>query len=266
MKQISNQRYLRGGITAIGFGLALAASPSWAAFETLTDSGTTVLKLCQGTEANRNPTTGVCKVTGNFPTGSSTGTFPGLSGSNWAVYATNNNQSVVANGTTIGDLDDRIWRRGTTTEYVFGFRLQMVDNLWTPPSASCVDTTPAYFEVNDMFRNGFSALTGLQAAYRQGSAEEGAWFAGRTIQGLNQYATSPDGLNPARSNDWVSFRTDVNIDDPDTQSNANSSWMFVRVILSTPPSSSAVANAIRLRQGGEEGQCQFSLNLNGLKP
>lgn len=176
---MTNQQGLGARLALTGIGLAAAAMPAQAAFETITDSGTTVLKLCQGTEANRNPTTGVCKVTGNFPTGSGTGTFPGLSGSNWAVYATNNNQAVIANGTTIGNLDDRIWRRGSTTEYVFGFRLQMVNTLWTPPSPACAVTTPDYFEVNDMFRNGFSGLTGLQIAYRQGTAEEGAWFSGR---------------------------------------------------------------------------------------
>ncbi|WP_293391158.1 hypothetical protein [Nevskia sp.] len=263
---MKNKQWLGARLALTSIALAAAAMPAQAAFETITDSGTTVLKLCQGTEANRNPTTGVCKVTGNFPTGSTPGTFPGLSGSNWAVYATNNNQAVIANGTTIGNLDDRIWRNGSTTEYVFGFRLQMVNTLWTPPSGTCPSTTPTYFEVNDMFRNGFTGRTGLQIAYRQGSAEEGAWFSGRTNQGLNEYASSPEGLNPARSADWVNFRTDVNIDDPDSLSNANSAWMFVRVVSSTAPSSSAVANAIRLSEGGEEGQCQFSINLNGLKP
>ncbi len=107
-----------------GLGLGLAAAPSFAGFEVLTTAGAPVLKVCQGTESNRNPTDGVCEVTGEFPTTTNgVRTFPGLGGNTWALYASNNNQAVIANGTEVGRLDDRIWRRGTTTDYVFGIRI-----------------------------------------------------------------------------------------------------------------------------------------------
>ena len=121
-----------------GLGLSLAAAPSFAGFEVLTTAGTPVLKICQGTESNRNPTAGVCQVTGAFPTTTNgVRTFPGLGGNTWALYASNNSQAVIANGTEIGRLVDRIWRRGTSTDYVFGIRITLNNRRWQPPLATC---------------------------------------------------------------------------------------------------------------------------------
>jgi len=254
---------LKFAIPALSALLALPAGAT--GFEAVTSSGTTVLKLCEGTESNRNPVTGVCQVSGSLPTSGAPGPFPGQSGT-WTLLRQNNNQSVVANGTSVGNADDRVWRRNGTNDYIFGLRIQMLNTLWTPPAGTCPSSTPASFEVNDMFRNGFAAITNLSIAYRLGSAEEGAWLVGRTNQGLNQYSGSPNGLSPARANDWMDFRTDVNNADPDGSSLANSAWMFVIANLPSGVSASPVANAIRIWEGGEEGQCAFSVNLSGYKP
>lgn len=131
-----NLRRLLGA--SAGLSLALSAIPAHAAFETLSTAGTPVLKVCQGTESNRNPVTGVCQVRGDFPTTTNgVRTFPGLGGSNWALYASNNNQAVIANGTEVGRIDDRIWRRGTSNDYVFGIRITMNNRRWQPPLATC---------------------------------------------------------------------------------------------------------------------------------
>lgn len=250
----------------LALGLALTASDASAAFETLSDAGAPVLKLCQGTENNRNPINNVCRVTGEFPTTTNgVRTFPGLGGTNWALYASNNSQSITANGALIGRMDDRVWRRGTSNDYVFGVRVNLVNQRWTPPLATCGASDPDFFEINDFARLGFSGIS-VQVAYRLDGADEGIWLAGRTAQGLNQYPGSPDGLNPARNNNYVSFRSDINFDDPDGSSASSSAWYFVAARLTQPPSTRAVANAIGLRQGGEEDQCLFTIPLNGLRP
>ncbi|MCX7071858.1 MAG: hypothetical protein NTW01_12825 [Gammaproteobacteria bacterium] len=249
-----------------GLGLSLAAAPSFAGFEVLTTAGTPVLKVCQGTESNRNPTAGVCRVTGAFPTTTNgVRTFPGLGGNTWALYASNNNQAVIANGTEIGRLDDRVWRRGTSTDYVFGIRITLNNRRWQPPLATCGAEDPDFFEVNDLGRLGFNGIA-TSIAYRLDGADEGIWLAGRTAQGLNQYPGSPEGLNPARNNDYVSFRSDINFDDPDGTSVATSAWYFVAARLTTPPRTTTTANTIGVRQGGEEGQCRFLVPVSGLRP
>ncbi len=259
-----NLRRLLGA--SAGLGLALSAIPAHAAFETLSTAGTPVLKVCQGTESNRNPVTGVCQVRGDFPTTTNgVRTFPGLAGSNWALYASNNNQAVIANGTEVGRIDDRIWRRGTSNDYVFGIRITMNNRRWQPPLSTCGAEDPDFFEVNDLGRIGFNGLA-TQVAYRIDGADEGIWLAGRTAQGLNQYPGSPDGLNPTRNNDYVTFRSDINFDDPDGTSFATSAWFFVATRLTTPPRTSPTASTLGIRQGGEEGQCQFRVAVRGLRP
>lgn len=247
--------------------LSLAAAPSHAVgFETVTSAGAPVLTLCAGIESSPNPTNNVCRVFGNLPQGRFAGTLAGRQGL-WRLVRSNLGQNIVANGTVIGRLDDQVWQRNNTNEYVFGMRVTLVNAQWTPPASVCGSATqPDYFEINDMFRSGFGAAQNLSVAYRQGNAEEGAWLAGRTAQGLNQYAGSPGGLNPLRNNNFVDFRTDVNFEDPDGTSVFNSSFMLVTATLPNGVSTNPVANAVRLYQGGEEGQCQFSVNLSGFQP
>lgn len=240
-----------------GAALALLSTPAFAAYETLTSSGTTVLKECQGVQEPAPdptpPAAGTCAVNA-------------LPGTGWTQVRNAANKNIVANGTIIGRYTDTVWQKNGTNTYVLGIRLSMNSNLWTPPAASCADTTPISFEVNDVFRTGFSHITTVKVAYKQpGSAEEGVWLAGRTSQGLGQYASSPYGVDPARDNNSVAFRTDVNVDDPDGNSKANSAWMLIEVA-ANGISAAQTANAIRLWQGGEEGQCQYSLQLPGYTP
>ena len=231
--------------------LCVMVQPAHAAYEAVSSSGSTVLKECQGIPGDPTPpASGTCKVTG---------TLPGETG--YTQIRTNNNQAVYANGTQIGDLDDRVWYNASTGYYIFGMRLQLTNTTWTPPS-SCGSTTPTYFEVNDMFRNGFSSVSNVSVAYKLASAEEGMWVAGRTNQGLGEYT----GAQPARNNNWVDARTDVNYEDPDGTRCANSSWMLVKMQLPGGVSSSPVSGTIRLWEGGEEGQCQYQILLNGFKP
>lgn len=237
---------------------AAFAAPAQAAYEAVSNSGSPVLIKCQAvqepTPDPAPPPAGKCQVTA-------------LPGVGWTQIRQANNQNITANGTVVGTYSDRVWQQNGTNNYVFGIRLSMNLVQWNPPAGTCANTSPAYFEVNDILRSGFGSYSNLTVAYKQpGSAEEGLWVAGRTNQGVNQYAASPLGLDPARDNDWIGFRTDVNVNDPDGISRAASAWMLVAVTVPGGVSASQVANAIRLWEGGEEGQCAYSINLPGFKP
>lgn len=243
--------------SAVATAMVLLSQQIFAAYAGVSNSGSPVLIECQGVqEPSPDPT----------PPAAGTCLVASLPGSGWTEVRSASNLNIVANGTVVGRYTDKVWQQNGTNNYVLGIRLSMTSNLWTPPSASCASTTPISFEVNDIMRSGFGHLSNLKVAYKQpGSAEEGLWLAGLSNQGLDQYAASPYGLDPARDNDWIDFRTDVNIDDPDGNSKAASAWMLVAVTASSI-SSGQVAGAIRLWQGGEEGQCQYSVYLPGYKP
>lgn len=243
--------------TALALAAAAALLPAHAAYEPIPSSGSPVLIKCQGVqepEPDPNPPApGTCQVN----------TLPGTG---WTQLRANNNGQILANGSVIGTYSDRVWRRNGSNEYVFGMRLNMNTNTWTPPAGQCPDTTPTYFEVNDMFRAGFSGISNVRVAYKlPDNAEEGAWVAGRTRQGVNEYPDSPYGLDPARNNNWVNFRTDVGVADPDGVSRAASAWMLVRFTTTRTVSTTQVANTIRLWQGGEEDQCGFEILLPGYR-
>jgi hypothetical protein len=242
--------------SAIAAAMGMISTHSFAAYVAITNSGSPVLKECQGVqEPSPDPTppaAGTCQVTG----------LPGTG----YTQIRNANGNIVAAGTVVGTYNDRVWQQNGTNNYVFGIRLSMNTTTYTPP-AGCADRTPTYFEINDILRSGFGSYSNLTVAYKQpGSAEEGLWLAGRTAQGVNEYAASPYGLDPTRNNDWVDFRTDVNANDPDGTSKAASAWLLVTATVPGGVSASQVANAIRLWQGGEEGQCKFSVYLPGFKP
>lgn len=244
--------------SAIASATALLSMQAFAAYEAISNSGSPVLKECQGVQEPypdpTPPAAGTCRVTS-------------LPGTGWTQIRASNSGNIVANGSVVGTYADRVWQQNGTNNYVFGIRLSMNTTTWTPPAGTCPNTTPTYFEVNDILRGGFGHLSNLTIAYKQpGSAEEGLWLAGRTAQGLNEYAASPFGLDPSRDNNWVDFRTDVNANDPDGTSKASSAWMLVAATVPGGVSTNQVAGAIRLWQGGEEGQCKFSVYLPGYTP
>lgn len=268
--------------TAIAAAVGLMSLNSFAAFESISDSGATVLRQCTGVPdpvTGIPPTPTVCEVaTTPIPdtllNGSGNGSaFPAQAGT-WALVAAQTGVSISANGTVVGTLEDRVWKRVGSTEHIFGMRIVMNNITWTEPNndnmglagnGGCNLQAGQYFEVNDMFRNGYATKTGMTVAFRESStspAEEGLFLSGRTDKGL---AVTPVGTQPVRNNDFVNFRTDVNIDDPDTTDRANSKWMYVKTT-SAKTAWSVSASAIRLEEGGEEGQCKYRITLNGFKP
>ena len=272
--------------TAIAAAIGLMSLNSFAAFEPISDAGLPVLRQCTGIP---DPVTGIaptptqCEVADTpIPdtslNGSANGSaFPGQAGT-WALVAAQTGVSIIANGTTVGTLEDRVWKRVGTTEHIFGMRIVLNSNTWTEPAVNnmgipdfpidadgCNLQSVQFFEVNDMFRNGFTGKTGLTVAFRQSSlapAEEGMFLSGRTAQGR---ALVAPGAAAVRNNDFVNFRTDANFNDPDVTTRGNSKWMYVKTT-SAKVAWSATASALRLEEGGEESQCKYRITLSGFKP
>lgn len=271
--------------TAIAAVIGVMSLNSFAGFEALSDVGTPVLRQCTGIP---DPVTGIAptptQCDAEIPgpaivpdltlNGSANGSaFPGQAGT-WALVAAQTGVSIMANGTLVGTLEDRVWKRVGSTEHIFGMRIVLNSNTWTEPNDdnlglagtnNCNLQSGQFFEVNDMFRNGFTGKTGLTVAFRLSTvadSEEGLFVSGRTNQGRAQVAVGADAV---RNNDFVNFRTDANFNDPDPTTRGNSKWMYVKTT-SAKTVWSASASALRLEEGGEESQCKYRVTLNGFKP
>jgi hypothetical protein len=271
----------------VAAAIGLTSLNSLAAFEPLTDAGTPVLRQCTGIP---DPITGIaptptqCEVaTTPIPdttlNGSANGSaFPGQAG-NWALVAAQTGISIIANGTTVGTLEDRVWKQVGGTGHILGLKVVLTPGVtWTEPAVNnmgiadvpvdadgCNSQAGQSFEINDMFRAGLTGKTGLTVAFRESSispAEEGMFLSGRTQQG--RAFVAPGGV-ATRDNEWVNFRTDVNPADPDPTTRGNSKWMYLKTT-STKTVWSTTASTIRLEQGGEEGQCKYRITLSGFRP
>jgi hypothetical protein len=139
--------------------------------------------------------------------------------------------------TQVGSFLDAVYRDPTDGMLVFGGRLAL---------------TTFNAETNDMFRSGFTGFSAA-AAWSPGSpAGRKPTFVARTATGLKQGAL-------VFSPDVVDFRTDIN----PSELNPNSGLYLIK----TDADSFKIATgAIRLRQGGEEGQPVTQAILAGFVP
>jgi hypothetical protein len=280
--------------------MTAVAMPVWAVnrFEDLSSTGTPVARVCQGIRqpSAESATTNSCRLVGgalpvvtNCATPPHGQTFGGLTdGSRWIRIRAVTGQALVANGTTAGTLEDRVWQRcdGTSTadDYIFGLQAHLNANHWTEPSDDnlglpgsndCDGETAPAFEVNDIYRCGFSAVTSVSIAYRMGSpgVEEGVRRAGRTDQGL-AYLLANGGTpydDPARNNDCVHVRTEVSAEHTESAALASSAFVLVRGMLGGAGAAGAVSatqvgGTIRLEEGGAEGQCKYRIEASGFRP
>lgn len=221
--------------------LALAAlvAPSHAAYVSLPSTGT-IMQVC-GDSGNGNSTSFTCAA-GSVATATS-----GFS------LLTSTSQNIVAGSTTVGTLSDRVYGDGAGT-YIFGMRINLNDSAW--------DSTGLSFEVNDMFRSGFTGVSTIQGGYSKvditGVTDEYARSIGRSSKGLNETGVG------SYDADWVRFETDINVEDPDDTSPGTSAWYWVKI---TGASGwTTTEEAIRLWEGGEEDQTLYSIYLSGYTP
>jgi len=114
------------------------------------------------------------------------------------------------------------------------------------------DGRPNIAEANDIFRSGFTGFT-VQAGWaRLSDSDLRLYSAASTHTGLKQGADVYDS-------NYVDFRSDVNA----SEGNAQSGLYLVRT---NATAFKTVANAVEIRQGGEEGQSVLSVKLSGYAP
>jgi len=101
--------------STIAAAMAMISTHSFAAYVAITNSGSPVLKECQGVqEPSPDPTppaAGTCQVTA----------LPGTG----YTQIRNANGNITAAGTVVGTYNDRVWQQNGTNNYVFGIRLSI---------------------------------------------------------------------------------------------------------------------------------------------
>ncbi|WP_018410426.1 PEP-CTERM sorting domain-containing protein [Methyloversatilis thermotolerans] len=221
------------------FGIMLIGAAAHASSVSLPTTGT-IMVPCQDS-GNGNSTSFTCAM------GSTSTATSGYS------LLTSSSTTIVAGSTNVGTLYDRVYGNGAGS-YIFGVRINLNDNTW--------DSTNLTFEVNDIFRSGFSGATALSGGYSKvdvsGVTDEYARSIGRSSKGLNETGVGSYDAN------WVRFETDVNVEDPDDTSPGTSAWYWV--VVSGASGYTTGEDAIRLWEAGEEDQTQISLYFDGYVP
>lgn len=241
-------KYRGISIALVMAGLSTAA-PAFAngykSLETVATGNQTLIR-CQGVqEPNPDPnaTPGDCLVAANNAT----------SGFTLQGTATS---AVVINGDTVANITEARYRNTGTNNYIIAQQIEIVgDGSYTTTGG---DTE--FFEINDIFRRGFSNASNRSVAYTPpvdsgDNKTAGLWVAGFTTLGINEYPNSPYGLSPNRSshNNVISYRTDISAEDPDEDDRPSTSFFYTKFTAPNGVGSSQSANTVRVRQGGEEG-------------
>jgi hypothetical protein len=141
-----------------------------------------------------------------------------------------------------GTFSDYVFMDTTTNSVVIGSRL-----FFGP-----VNGLRNLSEANDIFRYGYDGFNVEAGWTRLSSRDLRAYSIARSETGLNQ------GADVYNSN-VVGFRTDVNASENNPQSG-------LYLIRTNATAFKVIDNAIKIRQGGEEGQTTLSVSLSGYAP
>lgn len=200
-----------------------------------------------------------------------------LPGSNPGGYLLLNARStpIVVNSVNVGRVLDRVWKKPFTNTYVFATRVVLNDEDWG-------NGFP--FEVDDIFRYGFSTGSEIAAGWRNARVSDQAIDqVGRTSVGLNEGSKTFDlGVVDFFSPLFVQIAEEGGGGDDDDEEEVaggededetidtgsphkvRTSWYFVRT---TANGYEVRSNSIRLWNAGEgEGQEQMSLWFSGFGP
>lgn len=245
------RRTLLPGVLLIACGTLSA--PAMADFVTLNTSGPLVMTSC-----NPAPT---CR----------TNAWPGSNPGGYALLNARRT-NIVVNSVTVGKVLDRVWKKPFSNTYVFATRVILNDEDWG---------TGYPFEVDDMFRYGFSSSAPLAAGWRNARVSDQAVDqVGRTSVGLNEGEKtfnlgvvdffSPLFVQiPEEGGDDDEEEVAGGVDEDETLDTGSpgkvrTTWYYVRT---TASGYQLGSNAIRLWNAGEsEGQEQMSLWFTGFIP
>jgi hypothetical protein len=212
----------------------------------------------------------------------------------------NNSTYTGTTSVTIGTVIDRVWRKSSTNECIYGSRIDLTNtdyDLNTPGTQ--------YFEINDFVRSGFSGRSVAAGYWMGATSDEVVFRVGRTDVSVQHRAdladedlpasgyvgqplTTPTAANtpingveawddttlpvpsaaeqsaPLNSN-YVDFTTDVNYLDDDGTSLRNSPWMYVKTSCSSSTQTTA-SGALSFRQTAQEEAPWITININGFVP
>jgi len=225
-----------------------------------------------------------CNTTGSY--GSGTSVKPTTSANNTcAVFVqpssdgytqkTSATRSIVMNNSytglvdvTVGTYQDKVYFKAADKTYIYSTRVSMNT---TPYVDLAGEEDDEYFEINDIQRTGYDNIVGNAqvAYYMTAAADEVLFRAGRTATavtttGLPNTATAPWAAST------VDFTTDVNNEDPDGSSPADSADLYIKVTDSAGNTSGTRYNtgstAIKFKQMGQEGQPLITIEAIAFKP
>ena len=176
---------------------------------------------------------------------------PALGNGNYAFPSTltllaSRNTEVFLRTTDIGSFQDYVFRDTTDNKLVFGSRL----TLGVRVDGSTFNSAGA--EVNDIFRSGFTGYSVAAAWAFKSDQDLRLYLASRSATGLLQGAQ-------LYSPDVVDLRSDINM-------NEGNPWSGLFLLKTDAPSYTTLVDAIRIRQGGEEGQTVTNFSFTGFAP
>jgi len=210
------------------------------------------------------------------------------------------NHATYTNGTnvTLGTVTDRIWRKASTNECIYGAQITMSNVDYDLNTAGTQS-----FEVNDLVRSGFSGRSVAAGYYHTGNGQEDVLYrVGRTNVSV-QYRVDPtDETQPASgyvaqplttptatytpingieawpgtapgaaeqsaplNDNYVDFTFDANFVDDDGTHTKQSPWLYVKTSCSAS-SHTATAGALTFRQTAQEEAPWISFSISGFVP
>lgn len=233
------------------------SAPAMADFVTLPTTGQDVMTSCSPA-----PTCRVRVMPGSNPGG--------------YVLLNARRSNIVVNSVTVGKVLDRVWKKPFANTYVFATRVILNDQDWG---------SGFHFQVDDIFRYGFSSTAQVDAGWRNARVGDQAIDqVGRTSVGLNEGEKllnlgvvdffSPlfvDITEPGEDDDDDEDVEEVaggededETIDTGSPKKARTAWYYVRT---TANGYQLGSHAIRLWNGGDsEGQTPTSVWFSGFKP
>jgi hypothetical protein len=263
----------------------------------------------------------VCNTTGNF--GSGDATIPTTTANNTcAVFPANVNtapetgftlvtsvtRNIVLNDSmhtnntnvTLGNVVDRVWRKASTNECIYGAQITMSNVDYDLNTAGTQS-----FEINDFVRSGFSGRSVAVGYYHTGTAQQDVLYrAGRTnvsvqhradltddtvaasgyvaqplttptptstpINGVQAYNNPLDVPTAAQQSatlddNYVDFTVDANFVDDDGSHTKQSPYLYVKTSCSSS-THTATAGALTFRQTAQEAAPWISFSISGFVP
>lgn len=212
------------------------------------------------------------------------------------------NDATYTNGTnvTVGSVVDRVWRKASTNECIYGAQITMSNTDYDLNTAGT-----QYLEINDFVRSGFSGRSVAVGYYHTGTLQQDVLYrAGRTnvsvqhradlsnealpasgyvaqplttptpastpINGVVAYNNPLDVPTSAQQSatlddNYVDYTVDVNYLDEDKSKTKVSPYLYVKTSCSSS-THTATAGALTFRQTGQEDAPWISFSISGFVP